>query len=211
MSFLRNVTILLGAALLSATLAAGFSGPARADDTADAKAQVNSLMAEAIATFGGKTLPYDELNAKLRGFIERYGDVALSSQDVLGRYWAKASPEEQSDFKTLVVDYAIGSWSSQLGQMPVSQTIEFTTSETTPEGRILLHSLSHTDDITPVDWLLVRAGDGRMVVLDVAVGGVSIVKTMNADFSTIIRANGYKVAPLLDTLRAKIASYKTAK
>ncbi len=209
MSFFRTLSALLVAALLAVTL---FAAPAaRADEVADAQTLVNHLMSDAIATFGGKSLPMAERGRQLRRMIGQYADVDLAAKDILGRYWDKASPAQQAEFKPLVVDYAVGSWSRQLSDLPTDQRVEFTTSETTPSGRLLLHSLMHnSNDVTPVDWIIGHAADGHLVIADVAISGVSIVHTMHADFSTIIRANGGQLPPLFDALRTKIASYGTA-
>ncbi|OIQ98457.1 toluene tolerance, Ttg2 [mine drainage metagenome] len=208
MSLSRTLSALAAVALLAAAL---FSAPAaRADEVADAQALVNHLMGDAIATFGGKSLPMAERGRQLRRMITQYADVDLAAKDILGRYWAKATPAQQAEFRGLVVDYAVGSWSRQLSDLPTNQQVEFTTSETTPSGRLLLHSLMHSNDVTPVDWSIAHAADGHLVIADVAISGVSIVHTMRADFGTIIRANGGQLPPLFQALRTKIASYGTA-
>jgi len=210
MKFLRPLFAIGAAALVAATLLVAPLSPARADDVKDGQAMINQLMASAISDFGGKTLSGEQREALLHAYVTKYGSVPLSSQDILGRYWGRATPEEQAEFQTLAVDYAIGSWSKQLADMPAQQSVEFTSSETTPEGRIVLHSLVVNNDNTPVDWQLAHAEDGRLVLSDVAINGASMVQTMKADFTTIIRSNGGKVSALLDALKQKIASYKTA-
>lgn len=207
MSFFRRFIVLASAFVLAAGLPAL---PAHADDVAAGQAMVKELMDSAQKDFGGKTVPAEERNAMVRAYIGKYASVPLSAQDVLGRYWSRATPEEQAEFQALMVDYAIGSWSGQLDGMPAATTIAFTSSETTPEGRTVLHSLvTSAGSNTPVDWQLARVADGRLVIADVAIDGAGMVQTMKADFSTIIRSNGGKVASLLDALKTKIASYKT--
>lgn len=205
MTFLRPLFSVGAAALIAVSLS---TAPARADDIKDGQALIGQLMDSAQKDFGGKNLEPAQSGPLLREYIAKYASVPLTSQDILGRYWAKATPEEQSEFEKLAVDYAIGSWSKQLVDMPAQQSVEFTTAETTPEGRIIQHSLVVNTDSTAVDWQLAHAEDGHLVLADVSINGVSMVQTMKADFTTIIRGNGGKVAPLLDALKAKIASYK---
>lgn len=207
MSFFRPLSSFAALALVAASL---WAAPARADDVADAQAMVKILMASALNDLGGKSLPKDQIEQIAKGYIAKFGSVPLSSQDILGRYWTKATPEEQAEFQTLVVDYAIGSWSKQLNGLPANQDLTFTASETTPEGRIILHSLVTNTDTTPVDWQLSHAEGGRLVITDVSIEGASLIQTMKADFTTIIRANGGKLSSLFDALKGKIASYKTA-
>lgn len=207
MSFFHPLRVLASALAVTACLAAA---PAHADDVTDGQAMVKELMNSAIKDFGGKKVPAEQRNALVHAYIEKYGSVPLSAQDILGRYWTRATPEEQTEFESLAVDYAIGSWGKQLDDMPVDQSITFTSSETTPEGRIVLHSLVTNTDMTPVDWQLAHTPEGKLVLADVAINGAAMVQTMKADFTTIIRSNGGKVSALLDALKTKIASYKTA-
>lgn len=182
---------------------------AKADDIADGRKLVQSVVKDAVDSFAGKTVEPAQRAALLRGFIERYGDVAMSSKDILGHYWTKMTPEQQVDFQVVVVDYAIGSWSKQLASFPADQRVDFTESETLSNGRTLLHSLaSHTGDIAPVDWTIARTADGRLVITDVSLEGVSMIQTMRGDFLGILRANGGDASVLLTALRQKIASYQ---
>jgi len=188
-----------------------FSAPqeARADDIGAAKEMVGALAAEATNSFAGKVLTPEDRAAKLQDMIARYGDVPTSSQDILGRYWTKASPEQQSAFTSVVVEYAIQSWAKQVSDLPPGQHIDITTAEVNAEGRTIIHSLAvNGSDMAAVDWMLTRTNDGRLVITDVSVDGVSIIQTMKGDFTAIIRANGGKLDALLDALRVKIASYQ---
>lgn len=207
MSFFRPLSSFVSVALVSASL---WVAPARADDVADAQSLVKDMMASAVNDFGGKTLPNDQLEQIVIGYFGKYASVPLSSRDILGRYWARATDDERIEFQSLMVEYAINSWSKQLNDLSPNQDVTFTTSETTPEGRIVLHSLIINSDTTPVDWQVAHAEDGHLVITDVSIEGASIVETMKADFTTIIRANHGKIAPLLEALRKKIADYKAS-
>lgn len=195
---LTACVVLLGAPQLS-----------RADDIADGRKLVQSVVKEAVDSFAGKQTTPAERSTLLHGFIDRYGDVNLSSKDILGHYWTKMTPEQQAEFQVVVVDYAIGSWSKQLADFPADQRVDFTESETLSNGRTLLHSLaSHTGDIAPVDWTIAKSADGRLVIADVSLEGVSMIQTMRGDFLGILRANGGDPAVLIAALKQKIASYQ---
>jgi phospholipid transport system substrate-binding protein len=207
MSFFRPLSSFVSVALVAASL---WVAPARADDVSDAQALIKDMMANAVNDFGGKTLANDQLEQIVIGYFGKYASVPLSSRDILGRYWARATDDERTEFQSLMVEYAIDSWSKQLNGLPPNQDLIFTASESTPEGRIILHSLITNTDTTPVDWQVAHAEDGRLVITDVSIEGASIVETMKADFTTIIRANGGKISALLEALRKKIADYKAA-
>ena len=181
---------------------------ARADDVEDAKTQVHAVVEDAVSSFAGKAIPWPERVAKLHEMIAKYGDLRICSQDILGRYWTKATPEQQDDFTKLVVDYVIGSWSGQIGQLSATFHVDITSAEALPDGHVVVHSTSLSQTTLPVDWFLIRSPDGRMVFSDVNVEGISIIQTLRSDFTGIIRANGGKLESLLEALRSKISSYE---
>jgi phospholipid transport system substrate-binding protein len=184
---------------------------ARAEDGAEARQLVSAVAGEAMQTFVGTTLTPADRDSKLKGLIDKYGDLKLSGQDVLGRYWAKASTAQQERFIDLFCEYALGSWSSHLTDIPPGQHIDVISSEVNAAGRIIVHSLAVTPTgSAPVDWTVARETDGRWVVIDTTAEGVSVVQTMKADFTAIIRANGGSVEALLDVLDKKVASYRSS-
>jgi ABC-type transporter MlaC component len=194
------------AAVVLATLVLSVA-PARASDIEDGQRLASQVMAEALQSFAGQTLTPAERKAKLRGFIARYVDLDRACHTILGHRWWRASPEQRQVFASLAVDYAVESFASQLSDLPPDQHLEFTTSEAPAMGVVVLHSLAMTSDITPVEWTIAREDDGRLVIIDLAVNGVSIIQTMHSDFITIIRANNGALEPLFEAIRKKIASY----
>ena len=189
----------------------GSTSPARADDVEAAKRLIGEAVAEAKQTFAGRTLARPDRMARLHAMVAKFTESTILSEDILGRHWTKASAEERSSFVALLTDCAQESWSSQLVDLPDQLRIDFTTSEPTPDGRIVVHSLVVVPgDTIAVDWTIKEAADGRPVVTDVAVDGMSVIQTMKDDFLSFIRANGGKIQALLDALRKKVASFQTA-
>lgn len=172
------------------------------------KRHVTALIDEALHSFDGK-MSREEKSATLKRLIGKYGDVRTSAQDVLGRYWSRVTPEQQEKFTALLLDYAIGSWVDEFGDMPAEQRIDFVAVEPQANGRTLFRSVAvNAQQSTPVDWILAEGGDGRLAIVDVAVEGVSIIKAMGSDFTAIIRANGGKIDPLFEAMEGKIAAYQ---
>ena len=181
---------------------------ARADSIEESQNQVNAVVDEVVSAFAGKSLSLPEKSDKLRELIGKYGDVRMSAEYMLGRYWSKATPEQQDAFVKLVVDYVIGSWSNQVTDLPATFHLEIVSTEALPDGRVVVHSTSFGQTSEPVDWALARSSDGRMVFIDVTMEGISVIQTLRSDFTGIIRANNGKFDALLDALRIKIASYQ---
>lgn len=201
------------AAMLIAVCATFAPSSAGAVETDAARRIVIAVVEEAIQTFGGKSMGKEERGAKLRSLIDKYADIGLSSQDILGRYWGKTSSTERHELTGLVLDYAVGSWIDHLNDVPSNQRIDVLSADAMTDGRVLVHSQIITPgESVDVDWTVASAAsDGRPAITDVSVEGVSVIQTMRGDFTSIIRANAGRLEPLFEALRRKIASYETAK
>lgn len=180
---------------------------AHADDTDMAKQTVAAVAEEALHQFT-PSLTDRERDVKLRTLVTKYSDVTTVSQLILGRYWTKATPDQQTSFKSLLVDYAIGSWSKQLAALPPDERIDITGAVAGTDGHVIVHASSiSAKETIPVDWLVAKADDGHWAVVDVTAEGVSVMQTMKGDFTAIIRAHGGNMDALLEALRQKIASF----
>lgn len=202
--------IYLAAPLIGVLCAAtgwGSVPPARADDTDTAKQLIQSATADALGSFGGQALAPAQQRAGLQALLARYGDMAFYAADLLGRYWGRASADQQTHFPDLLDRYILASWSSQLNGISPQLRIDFTTAEATPGGMIV-HSLAviPTDSFA-VDWTISRAADGHLIIADIAVDGYSILQTMKGDFLSTLRANQGRVEVLEEALEGKIAGY----
>lgn len=202
------------AILTGVCLAAGVtaSGPARALDQNAAATFVDEVARDVLTSLGGKKLSIDERNRVVNGLFDRYVDVPQTSQDILGRYWARASAEEQAKFQTILIQYVLSVWGNALGDIAPGQKITVTRSE--PAGdRVTVHALSTEpgEDPTPVEFLVGAAADGRLKVLDVRAVGVSPIQTMRDDFASFLRTNGGQVGLLIAAMQKKIDSAVAAK
>jgi phospholipid transport system substrate-binding protein len=172
-----------------------------------AKRLIQKVVSDAVIAFGGKTLEPNERRAKLAELIDRYGDIPIYSQDVLGRYWKRASSTEQSDFNKLLPRYLQGCWTGSLSDMPTNLRVDFTTVETSPNGRTIVHSLATVpNDTLAIDWTVTRSADGHPILADVTVDGMSVFQTIQSDFMAALRANGGKLDVLFAAVQQKIAA-----
>lgn len=208
---MRSRWFLFGLFLLGSIASAAIPSAARADEAQAARQAVSDAILEALHSFGSDGVPASERQPRLRQLIAARADVPLIGQDILGRYWGKATAEQQTEFSHLVLDYIVGSWSAHLADLPADQRLEVIGDAPAVGGRVLVHSMIITPtERTPVEWTVAAAADGRPAIVDVSVEGVSPIQTMKADFTAVLRANGGQIEPLLEALRRKIASYQAA-
>jgi len=59
-------------------------------------------------------------------------------------------------------------------------------------------------DRTPVDYVMRRSDDGRWRVVDVSVGGASLLGNYRAQFARLMQSGGFPY--LMEKLQAKVSS-----
>jgi len=197
-----TTAILLPLALLTAH-------PAAAVDKESARVLVSSAAADAMAAFSGKTLTPDEARTAVRPLIAKYSDMEIESRQITGRYWKMASHENQQEFASLLERFIITTFGRMVdGGIPVDRSIEVKTAESRGSDRVVVHSAVHSAGAppTPVDWVVMDSASGRPVIVDISADGVTLVTTMSADFTSVIRAASGKLEALFDPIRHKISS-----
>jgi len=182
-------------------------GAARAADPARARAVVESALHDGIESFAGPTLPLEDRRVRLDSMLRRHSDPTLLSARILGRYWARFEPAEQATFSDLLIRFMVASYAGLLVDVPTGVT--YVIDEPTDLGdRIRVPttvSLPGPGAVPqPVDWEVAEV-DGRAVIVDLTVEGVSLLKAMHEDFVSVLRASGGKAEPLFEAMRRKIA------
>jgi phospholipid transport system substrate-binding protein len=202
----------LAASATAAILFVFASTPARALDEQAATVFVNQVTQDVVKEFGGRSLTRAQVHDAVDRLVQRYIDLPQLSQDILGRYWARATEDERARFQALVIDYVMSVWGGEMNDMSPKVTIAITRTEPAGE-RVVVHTVASTpgDDPLPVEWVVGSRPDGRAVIADVTFEGVSPVKTMRDDFSSFLRANGGRVEALLAGMQKKIDSAVAAK
>jgi len=180
--------------------------PAFALDAVEAEHLVRSAITDATTWFAGGGMTREQTRAKVTALVEKYADIGYESEMLLGRYWRKASPEQQKSFSDLLIPYFVATYGEMIDGAPESPKIEFGNTEPSEGGSFLVHTMLRPVGEEPIklDWNIVTAPSGKVVVADVMADGVAMVTTIKADFTAVIRAGGGKLDPLLVAMRKKI-------
>ena len=181
--------------------------PAVAVDADQARILVSSAAHDSLAAFGGKKQTPTEAQAVLHHILTRYSDMDTVSLYLLGRYWSRASPEARHEFSGLLEGFLITAFGGLIKDMAADDRIEIKGAEAKGD-KVVVHSLflATGEDPTPVDWVVGDTGAGRPVIVDLSVDGVTVVTTMQADFTSVIRSASGKLEALFEPLRRKINS-----
>jgi phospholipid transport system substrate-binding protein len=164
-------------------------------------ASANTILQSADPTRG-----LDEPRRAIRLLVDRAFDYQEAAELVLGPVWQTRTPAQQGEFVRLFADFlergfvamiaskasvASGVSVQYLGESIDGQSATVSTTVLTRSGSDL-----------PVDYSMLR-WDGRWMVRDVVIEGVSLIANYRAQFTRVIRASSY--AALISRMRGDAA------
>lgn len=199
----------LASLVLLALLLLGRS--AAALDVATAEGVVRSAIDDATNAFVGGPFTQEEARAKITAMVEKYADVPYESEQLVGRYWRKATPAQQQVFSDLLVPFFVATYGGMIDGARSTPKVDFVGSETRGDA-VLVHTsiLPQGEDPVPVDWLILTRPSGKTIVADLIAEDIGLVTTMKADFTSVIRSGGGNIEALFTAMRKKIDEAETA-
>ena len=176
---------------------------ARADAAAAANALefVEVLTVEALGLLGANDPDDDAFQEQFRTFIMKGFDVAFVGRVAMGTYWRRASLEQQTEYQGLFSDYIVKTYADRFRMfsgetLEVTEVIEWDEDETIVRTQIVRPD----DPNISVDWH-VRTGPDSTLISDIIIEGFRLTRTLNEEFSNVIRVGGGDVEVLLQLLR----------
>lgn len=129
-------------------------------------------------------------------------DFPIMAQWVLGSHWKDASDETRNEFIEQFRKLLVRTYATALLEFS-NQTISYPDAEDTQKGKTVLvrQSIEQTGGEPIVLGYRLHKPGGEWKVLDVAVDGVSLVKTYRASFVSIIKEGG--IEGLISSLSEK--------
>ena len=128
---------------------------------------------------------------------------------VLGRYWRKASKDEQAEYLSLFEDLMVTSYVDNFQRYAGKNLNILKTRAEKGSAVTVFTEIARPDGARLVQVLWRVGARGEIIkILDLVVEGASMSQTLRSDFGSIIRQRGGKVSGLLEELRAKTASLK---
>jgi phospholipid transport system substrate-binding protein len=196
-------TLLLAASMSWATTT-------RAESIEDsAKAFLDTLSGKAMQSLSVKGVPRMERIKMFRKLFNEYFAVKTIGRWVLGRYWRKATPEQQKEYLDLFEDLIVVSYVDRFAQyagsgLKIVKTLADNEKIATVYSEI---AQPNSTQAVRVNWRI-RKISKIIKVVDVVVEGTSMSITIKSDFGSTIRNKGGEVAGLIEVLRDKTAALK---
>jgi phospholipid transport system substrate-binding protein len=197
----RRLLLAAGMAVLGWTLAPAVQ--AAADPTAFIK-EVSSKAITEMAPAASET--DKQRAAKLKPLLEQYFDMPSIAKYMLGSYWPRATPEEQSEFTAVVTDFLALAYGKRFASytghdMNVGRVRDEGDGRTTVFSTVQLPS----GEPARVDWTIEAAGDSYKIA-DVKIEGLSLADTHRQEFASVIHNNGGSVGKLIEILKKKVGN-----
>jgi phospholipid transport system substrate-binding protein len=142
----------------------------------------------------------EQRRAAVRKISESIFDYQDTARRSLAQHWNDRTPEEQREFVQLFADLLERAYFSKIDHYQ-GEKVRYG-AETIDGNEALVKTTIVTNSGTdvPVDYRM-HLGNGRWLVYDVVIEGVSLVSNYRAQFNKIIRTESYQA--LVKKLRAK--------
>lgn len=200
----RHVTFGL---LAGFSLAVAAATPAWALDTDSATALVDAAIHDVYGSMAGKHLSREERTALLNSAIQRYVNIERTSEDLIGPSWDRASATDRTTFENTLVAYMLALWGEPLGDISPGQKV-VVTGAVQKGDEVLVQSTANAPHEQPtyLNWTVKGTPDGHPFIADVSVEGVSLMRVMKSDFSSVLFANAGRLDSLIAGMRRKIGA-----
>ena len=178
--------------LIASLMVATIPNPAPAVAAVTPKTAVETQVQKVISTLAEpafKEQPRENKIETIRSIINEIFDYTELSRRTLGRDWGKFKPEQQQEFVKLFSDLLEKTYADRLLSYS-NEKVVFDKENVLSEGRAEVFSNVLTSDgkKIPLDYLLI-AKEGKWLVYDVIIEGISMVRNYRDQFRDILAKN----------------------
>lgn len=163
---------------------------------------IDNLGKQAFATLQQSDSSLAQREAAFGKILKDGFDLNLIGRFVLGKYWRRATPEQQSEYLDVFSTFVIKTYAQRLGGF-TGQNFTITGTKVTGEKEdVLVDTRIDRPSGAPIEaaWR-VRNINGQLKIIDVVVQGVSMAVTQRQEFASVTQSSG--VDGLLQRLRAQ--------
>jgi phospholipid transport system substrate-binding protein len=183
---MRRLTVLLGIVLAGAWIAGPL--PARADLAGDAGAFISSHGKQLLDILGEAA--GEGRRNDFRAWLDQSFDLQTIAKLALGPYRSTATPDQLSAYEQAFADYIVVTYEARFNafsgySFSVGQSRQVNDADAVVRATVT----DPSGKPTALDFR-VRNNGGKLQVLDVAVEGISMLKTQRDEFASVIQQSG---------------------
>ena len=166
--------------------------------------QLHTNLLEVMQT--ADTMSFAERYAKLEPTISESFYTPLIAKVILSRYWKDLTQEQQTDFIDLFNRQSTATYASRFDSFD-DEVFKIKTVEQLKKGRLLIRSeiQSKGEDPVNLDYLM-HNNNGNWYIISVIADGVNDLSLKRAEYSAIIKENGYEY--LVTSIEQKITDLR---
>jgi phospholipid transport system substrate-binding protein len=157
---------------------------------------------EMVSVINGQA-PNEQKKELLKPTIETHVDVSEIAKFCLGRFWRKATPDQQARFTTIFHRVLLNQIASHLGEY---QGVSYTIKETVPSGDDVAVNTTIVRPNAPtanVQWV-VSTKSGSPKIIDVIAEGTSMRLTQRNDYASFLSSHGDDIDALITAMTQKL-------
>ena len=141
---------------------------------------------------------------EVRGIVSDAFDFEEAARRTLGHAWEERTAEERARFVGLFVDLIDRAYLRRLDSLDGRRIVVVEDVIDSDRATVRAAVVAQDGERTPMDCLMRRSDDGRWRVVDVNVGGTSLIGNYRVQFARLMQSGGFP--HLMDRLQAKVAS-----
>jgi len=139
----------------------------------------------------------------IRAIVDEAFDFEEVARRALGRAWAERSADERAQFTTLFVDLLDRAYLRRLDDWDGERIVVAGDTVEAERATVRATIVGKDGGHTPVDYVMRRA-DGRWRVIDINVGGTSLIGNYRVQFARLLHSGGFPY--LIERLQTKVGS-----
>ena len=194
----RHASALAAVAVLALTVHAA---PARAGEPGT---ELQRQADRVIAVLADREQDPAARHQAVRAIVDDTFDFQEAARRTLGRAWAERTADERARFTTLFVDLLDRAYLRRLDEWDGERIVVSGDAVDADRATVRAAIMARDGASTPIDYVMWRSADGRWRVIDVSVGGASLLGNYRVQFTRLLQNGGF--AHLMERLQTKVGS-----
>jgi len=184
--------------------AASAPAPEQAQETPAGKF-IQDLGNQAITIIANTNLTQQQRSSKYRTLLQEAFDLKTIGHFVIGRTWDTISSDQQQEYMRLFEGLVLKTYGDRLSFYSGESFRVKNARQENDRDTVVNSEVLHPGGAAPtsIDWR-VRQTDGKPLIVDVVIEGVSQTVTQRQEYSSIIQRDGGKIDGLLTLMRQRL-------
>jgi len=180
------------------------STPEQAQQTPAGKF-IQDLGNQAITVIANKNLTQQQRSSKYRDLLHEAFDLKTMGHFVIGRTWDTITSDQQQEYMRLFEGLVLKTYGDRLSFYSGESFRVKSARQENDKDTVVSSEVQHPGGAAPtsIDWR-VRQEDGKPLIVDVVIEGVSQSVTQRQEYSSIIQRDGGKIDNLLTLMRQRL-------